>query len=148
VYVECRVEQNTRIKPASGTDNVFLTDTSSVPQQCFPAPPGRPQGVPRPDEICNPSRVFWVCPKASYQWDVPGTPPAGGAQEDPDQMPEHLNWPLSTQRSSGSTPSSHQMSELLTLSLRLSPATPQRKLISAACICDLILLVTAQSSWP
>ena len=36
--------------------------------------------------------------------------------------------------------------KLLTLSLRLSPPTLQRKLISAACIHDIILLVTTQSS--
>ncbi|KAF7214284.1 hypothetical protein G4P62_017827, partial [Nothobranchius furzeri] len=44
----------------------------------------------------------------------------------------HLNWLLSIRRSSGSTPSPSRMSELLTLSLRLSPATLRRKLISAA----------------
>ncbi len=33
---------------------------------------GGSQGVPRPDEICNPSSVFWVYPKVSYQLDVPG----------------------------------------------------------------------------
>ncbi|XP_049890000.1 tetraspanin-13b isoform X3 [Epinephelus moara] len=58
------------------------------PQQRFPAPPGGHQGVPRPDKMCNPSSVLWVYPGASYQWDVPGTPSAGGAQEDPSQMPE------------------------------------------------------------
>lgn len=35
---------------------------------------------------------------------------------------DHLHWHLSTQRSSNSTPSSFQMSELLTLYLRLSSA--------------------------
>jgi len=35
----------------------------------LPAPPGG--GVPRPDEICNPSSVFWVCPGASYQLNCP-----------------------------------------------------------------------------
>jgi len=25
--------------------------------------------------------MFWVCPGASYQWDMPGTPPTWGAQE-------------------------------------------------------------------
>lgn len=40
--------------------------------------------------------------------------------------PNHLNWLLSTWRSSGSTPSSLQMSQLL--SLRVSPATLGRKL--------------------
>jgi len=37
------------------------------PQQPFPAPPGGPQGVPRPDKIYNPFSVFWV-------W----VPPIGG----------------------------------------------------------------------
>lgn len=32
--------------------------------------------------------------------------------------------------------------------LSVSPNTPWRKLVSAACISDLILLVTTQSSWP
>ncbi|KAF7641142.1 hypothetical protein LDENG_00292230 [Lucifuga dentata] len=49
-------------------------------------------------------------------------------------------------RSSGSTPSPSWMSELLTLSLRVSPDTLWRNLISAACIRDLILLVITQSS--
>uniref|UniRef100_A0A3Q3VJN7 HPS5-like beta-propeller domain-containing protein n=1 Tax=Mola mola TaxID=94237 RepID=A0A3Q3VJN7_MOLML len=62
------------------------------------------------------------------------------------RCPNHLNWLLSTRRSSGSTLSSSRMSVLLTLSLRLSPATLRRKLISAACIRDLILSVTTQSS--
>lgn len=33
--------------------------------QHFPAPPGGSQGAPRPDEICNPSSVLWVCPRVS-----------------------------------------------------------------------------------
>jgi len=45
-------------------------------------------------------------------------------------------------------PSSLRMSELLTLSLRLSPATLWRKLISAACVCDLVLSVTTPRSAP
>ncbi|KAK0132387.1 hypothetical protein N1851_032752 [Merluccius polli] len=54
----------------------------------------------------------------------------------------HLIWLLSTQRSSGSTPSYSRMTELLTLEklgLSLSPATLRRKLISSACTRDLIL---------
>ncbi len=54
------------------------------------------------------------------------------------RFPNHLNWLFSRRRSSGSTSSSRRMSELLTLSLRLSPATLRRKLISGACICDLV----------
>ncbi len=59
----------------------------------------------------------------------------------------YLNWLLSTWRSSGSSWSSLRMSQLLTLSLRLSPATLWRKLIMAACIYDLIPSITTQSSW-
>jgi len=47
------------------------------------------------------------------------------------RCPNHLSWLLSTRRSSGSTPSSLLMSELRTLSPRLSPATLQRKLIDS-----------------
>ena len=49
--------------------------------------------------------------------------------------PDHLNWFLSMWRSSSSILSLSS----LTLSLRLSPATLRRKLISAACIHNLIL---------
>ena len=49
----------------------------------------------------------------------------------------NLIWPLLERRSSGSTPNSSQMAELLTLSLGPSPATLRWKLISAACPCDL-----------
>ncbi|KAK0148980.1 putative nuclease HARBI1 [Merluccius polli] len=55
------------------------------------------------------------------------------------RCPSHLIWLLSTRRSSGSTPNSSRMTELLTPSLRESPATLQRKLISAACTRDLVL---------
>ncbi|TWW63633.1 hypothetical protein D4764_03G0006410 [Takifugu flavidus] len=57
------------------------------------------------------------------------------------RCPSHLIWLLSTRRISGSTPSSSQMAELLTLSLRESPATLRRKLISAVCTRDLVLSV-------
>ncbi len=63
-----------------------------------------------------------------------------------DQMLEPPQLVLSTQRSSSSTPGSLRMFALLTLSLRVSQATLRRKLISATCIHDLILLVTAQCS--
>uniref|UniRef100_A0A3B4B214 CUB domain-containing protein n=1 Tax=Periophthalmus magnuspinnatus TaxID=409849 RepID=A0A3B4B214_9GOBI len=62
------------------------------------------------------------------------------------RCPSHLNWFLSTCRSSGSTPSSSCVTELLTLSLRVRPATLRRKPISAACIRDLVLSVITQSS--
>ncbi len=44
----------------------------------------------------------------------------------------HLNWLLWKRRSSCSTPSSLWMSELFTLSIRVSPATLRRKLIVSA----------------
>ncbi|TWW60987.1 hypothetical protein D4764_05G0010770 [Takifugu flavidus] len=53
----------------------------------------------------------------------------GGAQG-LTRCPSHLIWFLSALRSSGSTPSSSRMAELLTLSLMESPATLRRKLIS------------------
>uniref|UniRef100_A0A3B3ZPB0 GABA(C) receptor n=1 Tax=Periophthalmus magnuspinnatus TaxID=409849 RepID=A0A3B3ZPB0_9GOBI len=62
------------------------------------------------------------------------------------RCPSHLNWFLSTCRSSGSTPSSSHVTELLTLSLRVCPASLRRKPISAACIHDLVLSVIIQSS--
>ncbi len=40
-------------------------------QPCHPAPPWGSQGVSRPDGICNPFTVLWVCPGVSFQLDVP-----------------------------------------------------------------------------
>ena len=102
------------------------------PRPLPPAPPGGSRGVPRTTQRCNPSSVSWV------------GPPRGLLH--PNQMLNHLNWLLWTWRSSGSTLSSSRMSELLTLSLRLSPDTLRRKLISDACIHHLILSVITQSS--
>lgn len=54
---------------------------------------------------------------------------------------EHIAWATSsgsTQRSSGSTTSSFQMTDLLNLSLRKSPVTLWRKLILAACSSHLV----------
>ncbi|KAF3694613.1 hypothetical protein EXN66_Car010289 [Channa argus] len=34
-----------------------------------------------PDGIYNPSNVFWVYHRVSYELGTPGRPPAGGAQE-------------------------------------------------------------------
>ena len=85
--------------------------------------PGQPRDIISP--ACPPS--------------APGPPPRMGCLN-------HLNWLLSTWRSSVSNLSLSEMSKLLNLSLRLSPATLRRKLISAACICNLILSVTTQSS--
>ena len=47
----------------------------------------------------------------------------GGIQN---RCPSHLSWLLSMWRSSGSTPSSSQVTQLLTLSLRERPATLRR----------------------
>lgn len=47
-------------------------------QQHFPAPPGRFQGVPRPDEIYNPTSKFWVSPGSL---DEPRKPSKGDFQE-------------------------------------------------------------------
>ena len=59
------------------------------------------------------------------------------------KWPNHLIWLLLMWMSSSSTTSFSWMTEPLTLSsysLRESPATLLKKLISAACICNLILL--------
>lgn len=36
---------------------------------------GVPGGVSRPDGICNPTSMRWVCPEVSYQLDVPSISP-------------------------------------------------------------------------
>ena len=51
------------------------------PQPHSPAPPGGSRGIPRPEEIYNPSSGFWVCLGVSSQSDVSGKPPKGGARE-------------------------------------------------------------------
>ena len=94
-----------------------------------------------PEAFPGQPSVSWVFPGVSYQWDVPWTPHQGGILT---RCPSHLIWLLSMRRSSGSTPSSSRMTELLTLSLRESPATLRRKLISAACTRDLVLSVITQ----
>lgn len=63
------------------------------------------------------------------------------SQEASKQDAEPLSWLLSTRRSSGCTPSSLRMTELLTLSLRLSPATPISFRVLA-------ISLTFHSSWP
>lgn len=86
--------------------------------------------------------VFWVCPSISL--------PVGCARKISNgrcpgriliRCLNHFNF---LTWGSSSSISLLWMLELLTLSPRLSPAT-QRKLISGACVCDLILLVTTQS---
>ncbi len=85
-----------------------------------------------------------ILPVGRAQNTSPGRRP-GGIQN---RCPSHLSWLLSMSRSSGSTLSSSRVNELLTLSLRERPATLRRKLISAACIRDLVLSVMTHSSWP
>ena len=65
------------------------------------------------------------------------------------RCPNHLNWLLSIQRSSGPTQSPSWMAELLTLSLKETPATLRRKPILAACTCDLVFLGEGRDEdWP
>ena len=108
---------------------------------------GDPEAFPgQPRDIVSPA-----CPGSS-----PGSPTGGTCPEHLREAPggilircpSYLIWLLSTRRSSRSTPSSSRMTELLTLSLRESPATLRRKLISATCTRNLVLLVTTQTSWP
>ncbi len=70
-----------------------------------PASSGSTLGSPR----------SWRCPE-----NLPRKPPKGGILT---RCLNHLCWLLLVQRSSGSTPSSLQSSQLLTPFLRLSPAT-------------------------
>lgn len=53
--------------PGSGRSGSRLSRVfhlSLSPRQCFPAPPGGSRGVPRPDEIYNPSSELWVYPRS------------------------------------------------------------------------------------
>ncbi|MED6262159.1 hypothetical protein ATANTOWER_015443 [Ataeniobius toweri] len=86
-----------------------------------PVPLGDVRGIPRPAERHSPSSMSW----ASSQWDVPGTPPDGGVQE---------GTPLDVDEQ-------QLYSVLLTIFLREFPATLWRKLISVACIWDIVLSV-------
>lgn len=57
-----------------------------------------------------------------------------------------LSQVLSMQRSSSSTLSPSQMSELLSLSLKAEPSHPAERLLSAACTCSLLLSVITHNS--
>ncbi|CAM4646829.1 unnamed protein product [Leuciscus chuanchicus] len=91
-----------------------------------PALPGGHRGVSRLAGRHNPSSVL----------------PGKASRRHPEQMPE----PPQMWRSSGSSLSSSRVTELITLYLRDRPATLRRKLISAACIQDLVLSVMTHSS--
>ena len=75
-----------------------------------------------------------------------------------ESWPKHLHWagrhpeqilkPPQQWRNSGSTLNTSRVTELLILSLRVCPATQQRKLIATAYIRKLVLLFMTQNSWP
>ncbi|MED6241711.1 hypothetical protein ATANTOWER_024873 [Ataeniobius toweri] len=105
--------------------------------------PGQPRDIV-PPACPGPSPRMSLLP-VGRAWNTSRGRHPGGIRY---RCPSHLNWLLSMWRSNGSTPSPSWMAELLTLSLKECPATLQRKLISAACIRDLVLSVMTQSSWP
>lgn len=84
----------------------------------FPAPPGGSPEIPRPYEIYNPFSMFWVWLQTPTSWMCP--------EGIPIRCPNHLNWILSTWRSSSCTLRFPWMSELSNLSLRLSWAALQK----------------------
>lgn len=83
------------------------------------------------------SPASWMCPQQLQR-----KPPRSHS----DQMPEQPQ--LAPFRHEGAVSLLQAPSKPLTLSLRLSPDTLQRKLILVACIRSLILLVITQSSRP
>lgn len=95
--------------------------THPSPQQNFTAPTRGTWGIPRPDKIYNTSSEFWV-----YR----GLLPVGRAWKTsngrhPNQIPELPQLAPFDEKE----PTESRMLELLTLSLKLSPATLQRTLI-------------------
>uniref|UniRef100_A0A3B3SZ16 BHLH domain-containing protein n=1 Tax=Paramormyrops kingsleyae TaxID=1676925 RepID=A0A3B3SZ16_9TELE len=97
------------------------------------------QSIPWSAERYNVFFVSWVCPVVSSSFGhAQSNSPGRCSGIIPVRCLSHLSWFLSKQRSSGSTLSPSRISELLTLSLRLSPATLWRKLVSATCIRDLM----------
>lgn len=98
--------------------------------------------IPRPDVVCNPSIIFWVCPMVSFHLDVPGSLPEASRRH-------QIAW--STSENSfqfNFTQSSFCMFAVFILSLRLSPITTLwRKLISSTCIYELIRYVVTQRLW-
>lgn len=106
------------------------------PHWHFPAPPGGSQCVPRQGSVCT---------EVSSQRNLPGKSPEGGISI---RCLHHLSRLLLAWRSSVSTPSSAQMTKLLPLSRRLSPATLRENPISAACSHYLILSVMIREGDP
>jgi len=64
------------------------------------------------------SRIYWVSPEVSLWFDMSKTPHLGGILGG---IPDNFNWLLLMRRSRGSTLSTSQMNELLSLSLSVSP---------------------------
>lgn len=119
------------LSPGHNGSKLCKAVQTSLPEKHFSAPPGGSRGFPRPVKIHNVCSVLWVFPGVSYQLDVPGKPPRG-------------SWSGVQTASTGSLQRNRaasllRMPEPLTLSLRLSPATSQRKLTMATCIYDLWL---------
>lgn len=101
----------------------------------FPVPP---EGVvPRPDKI-------WVYPYLVSVTHALKTSKGVILT----RASNHFIQLLSTSSSNGSPLRSLWMSELLTLPLKLAPATPRKKLISATCIHNFSLLLIIWNSWP
>lgn len=84
-----------------------------------------------------------VCSGVSSWADMSEIPLQGGVRE-ASFLLKSFNWLLSMHRRHASTLCTSYSSEHFTPSLRLSPATLQRKLIPAACIHSLELSVTTQ----
>ncbi|KAJ0067398.1 hypothetical protein NL108_003487 [Boleophthalmus pectinirostris] len=133
-----KISQGQQSKQASQT-SLTLDTSSSSSRRDSKVFPGQPRDIVPP-----------ACPGSSL-----GPPPGGTCPEHllweeprrhPEQMPEPPQLLLWMWRNNGSTPSSSCVTELLTLFLWECPATLRWKLISAACICDLVLSVITQNS--
>ncbi|MEQ2317048.1 hypothetical protein AMECASPLE_038803 [Ameca splendens] len=76
------LESRTRL-PLIRDQVAGAADSAETPRRPSPQtpPPGEAQDVPRQAERHSPSSMSWAVPWASYQWDVPGTPPEEGVQE-------------------------------------------------------------------
>ncbi len=116
--------------PGRGGSSLSRDAQTSSPRPHPPAPPGA-RGIPS-------QPVGDIIPPASS----PGSPPGGTRPEQlPRKRPGCIWTDARATSADSSTLSSSRVTELLTLSLRERPATLRRKLISAACIRDLVLSV-------